>query len=75
MPSARTAWRPSNPFAAREGPGIVEVLRLTGFRSYSEFIEDTSALERMLLVEAIGAWHDKREASGGGGGAGGSPGF
>lgn len=68
-----------SPFAARQGAGIVELLRLTGFRTYREFIKETTPMERKLITESIAAWHDKRQGQGqghtggGGGGGGGLP--
>lgn len=48
----------STPFAARNGGGVVEILRLTGFRSWSEFHAETDPMERRLLIKSIEAWHD-----------------
>ena len=49
----------SNPFSARRGPGIIELLRLTGFRSLSEFYAETNHYERELLLAAIAEYHDR----------------
>lgn len=45
------------------------MLRLTGFRTYSEFVRETNPYQRALLMQAIEAWHDKRDQGGGAGGA------
>lgn len=50
----------SRNFAARRGAGVVEILRLTGFRSYGEFISETNPYERALIIESIEAWHDEQ---------------
>lgn len=47
----------------------MEVLRLTGFRTWSEFIGETTPEERVLIAESISAWHDAQDGGGGGGGA------
>ena len=59
------------PFANRNGAGVVEILRLTGFRTYSEFVAETNEYERRLIVKSIGAWHDERDGGGGGAAGGG----
>jgi len=51
----------STPFAGRRGAGVVELLRLTGFRTYSEFVSETDPLERRLIQRSIKAWHDQRQ--------------
>jgi hypothetical protein len=57
----------SSPFAQRNGAGVVEILDKTGFRTYSEFVDETTPLERRLLVKSIEAYHDKRDGGGTGG--------
>lgn len=60
----------SRNFATRNGAGVVELLRLTGFRSLSEFHEETSVFERHLIIESIEAYNEERSSTGGGGGGG-----
>lgn len=40
---------------------MIEVLRLTGYRSWSEYVTETSSLERRLIQESIRAWHRKHD--------------
>lgn len=51
----------STPFAARNGAGVVEILRLTGFKTWSEFQRETDPLERRLIVKSIADWHDQMD--------------
>jgi hypothetical protein len=41
---------------------------LTGFKTYREFVTETTPMERKLIAESIRAWHEDQEPTGGGGG-------
>jgi hypothetical protein len=62
MRPKRSGSRRSTPFAARNGAGIVEILDKTGFKTYSEYMTETTPEQRRLLVKSIEAYHDAREA-------------
>ena len=59
-------WSGYRNFATLDGAGIVEILRLTGFKTYTEFMTETSIYERAFLAEAVGEWHEQHSPSGGG---------
>lgn len=40
---------------------MIEVLRLTGFRTVSEFFENTSFEERVFLLKAIKEWREETQ--------------
>jgi len=39
------------------------VLRLTGFKTWGEFLEETTPEDRALTMESIRAWHDATEGA------------
>jgi hypothetical protein len=41
---------------------VAELLRLTGFRSLSEFVEETNEYERRLIIKSVEAWHDEQDS-------------
>jgi len=63
-----------SPFATRNGAAVVELLRLTGFRTWGEFVEETNDYERHLIMRSVEQWHDE-QSDGVGGGASGMPGL
>ena len=44
---------------------------MTGFRTLSEFYEETNPYERTLIMESMQAYADEKERAAGGGGGGG----
>ena len=56
-------WSGYRNFARRNGAGIVELLRLTGYNSYGDFMTDQNEYERALTVAAIEDWQGQKEAS------------
>jgi hypothetical protein len=42
------------------------MLRITGFKTYSAFIDETTPLERQLLVRSVEQWHAEQDGGGGG---------
>jgi hypothetical protein len=34
---------------------------LTGFKTYGEFVNETTPEQRYLLVQSIEAWHDEQD--------------
>jgi len=37
---------------------------LTGFRTYQEFVDETTPEEKQLIMHSIKAWHEKRDGGG-----------
>ena len=60
----------SRNFATRRGVAVVEVLQTTGFKKWSDFIEETSVEERLLIIESIRAHAQQQRSDAGGGGSG-----
>ena len=53
----------SNPFAARRGDGVVEILRLTGLKTPTEYLTETTKYDRAFLREAVGAWQESQASA------------
>jgi hypothetical protein len=52
----------SRNFATRRGAGIAEILRVTGYGTYGEFVRETDPLDRRLTVRAIEQYNRERES-------------
>ena len=53
-------WSGYGSFATRNAAGIVRILEVTGYNTYSEFMTDTTHYDRELIVEAIREQADHR---------------
>lgn len=42
---------------------MIEVLRLTGLKTPTEYMTETTKYDREFLHEAIRSWHEKRQGS------------
>jgi len=45
---------------------VIEVLDKTGFRTWGEFLRETTPADRTLIIESVRAYHRKREDAMGG---------
>lgn len=57
-----SAWSGFGNFATLNGAAIVNLLDKTGFKSYKDFMSNTTPYQRELLFESFRAYQAKLEA-------------